>query len=323
LINEGGYPYRVATASTWCHRLVAGLDEHDFHLVTIVDGPLQRSYPVLTNNPSLTPVPLAGRPVAPEKGPARTQHRRAATHAAVLLCRGMLDDSPHGATMFRTALRRLTGLAADGTHPLVGVPLAQVLLDAWRTAAGSGRTSLARITMADAEIAGYLLESSLRVLSVAPPEVELCHVVDGGLATLVALGARWRAGVPYVVTEHDAYLRAELAERVGPRPGVRAVLLRFLRALNRPRSSPRANGCAGGRFTTTRTAAGCGWCRPGSIRRTIRGWTTRRTTPSWPGSGPPRSCPCSGRRSGRCARRCPTPGWSWSDPGRPGRCPTG
>jgi glycosyltransferase involved in cell wall biosynthesis len=233
LINEGGYPYRVATASTWCHRLVAGLDEHDFHLVTIVDGPLQRSYPVLTNNPSLTPVPLAGRPVAPEKGPARTQHRRAATHAAVLLCRGMLDDSPHGATMFRTALRRLTGLAADGTHPLVGVPLAQVLLDAWRTAAGSGRTSLARITMADAEIAGYLLESSLRVLSVAPPEVELCHVVDGGLATLVALGARWRAGVPYVVTEHDAYLRAELAERAGPRPGVRAVLLRFLRALNR------------------------------------------------------------------------------------------
>ena len=63
LINEGGYPYRVATAGTWCHRLVAGLDEHDFHLVTIVDATLRRTYPVLTNNPSLTPVPLTGRSV--------------------------------------------------------------------------------------------------------------------------------------------------------------------------------------------------------------------------------------------------------------------
>lgn len=233
LINEGGYPYRVATTGTWCHRLVAGLVEHDFHLVTIVDGPQRRSYPVLINNPSLTAVPLAGRPVAPEKGPARTQHRRAATHAAVLLCRGMLDDSPHGLAMFRSALRRLTGLAADGTHPLAGVPLAQVLLDAWRATCGSGRTSLARITVADAEIAGYLLESCLRALSVPPPEVELCHVVDGGLATLVALGTHWRTGVPFVVTEHDTYLRADPVERAGRRPGVRAVLLRFLRALTR------------------------------------------------------------------------------------------
>ena len=233
LINEGGYPYRLATTGTWCHRLAAGLDEHDFHLVTIVDGHPRRSYPVLTNSPSLTPVPLTGRPMAPEKGPARAQHRRAATHAAVLLCRGMLDDSPHGTAMFRSALRRLTGLAADGTHPLAGVPLAPVLLDAWRAAGGSGRTALARISVADAEIAGDLLENSLRALSVPPPEVELCHAVDGGLATLVALGTRWRTGVPFVVTEHDAYPHADLVERADGRPGVRAVVLRFLRALTR------------------------------------------------------------------------------------------
>jgi glycosyltransferase involved in cell wall biosynthesis len=233
LINEGGYPYRVSTASTWCHRLVAGLDEHDFHLVTIVDGPDRRTYPVLTNNPSLTAVPVTGRQLAPDKGPARTQHRRAATHAAVLLCRGMLDDSPHGAAMFRSALRRLTALAADGTHPQAGVPLAEVLLDAWRAAGGAGRTPLVRISVADAEAAASLLEHATRALSVPPPEVELCHVVDGGLATLVALGARWRSGVPYLVTEHDAYLHAPLVARAGPRPGVRAVLLRFLRALTR------------------------------------------------------------------------------------------
>jgi glycosyltransferase involved in cell wall biosynthesis len=229
LINEGGYPYQVATAGTWSHRLVAGLDEHDFHLVTIVDGPVRRSYPVLTNNPSLTPVPLAGRPNVPERGPARAQHVRAATHAAVLLCRGMLDDSPYGVGMFRAALYRLAGLAADGTHPLAGVPVADVLLDAWR-AAGGGGASLARICVADAEVAAVLLESATRVLSVPLPEVELCQVVDGGLATLVALGIRWRTGAPFVLTEHRTYLTAPLVDRA-PTPGVRAVLLRFLRAL--------------------------------------------------------------------------------------------
>lgn len=233
LINEGGYPYRVATAGTWCHRLVAGLDENDFHLVTVVDTTLRRTYPVLTNNPSLTPVPVTGRPNAPEKGPARTQHRRAATHATVLLCRGMLDDTPHGVAMFRAGLRRLAALAADGTHPQAGVPLADVLLDAWRAAGGVARTPLVRINVAEAEAAARLLESATRVLSAPPPDVELCHVVDGGLATLVALGARWRAGIPYLITEHDAYLHAPLVGRAGPRPGVRAVLLRFLRALTR------------------------------------------------------------------------------------------
>jgi glycosyltransferase involved in cell wall biosynthesis len=212
---------------------VAGLDEHDFHLVTVVDGQPRRGYPVLTNNPSLTPVPVGGRPIAPDKGPGRTQHCRAATHAAVLVCRGMLDDSPHGATMFRAGLRRMAALAADGTHPQAGVPLAEVLMDAWRAAAGAGRTALVRISVADAEAAAGLLERATRALSVPPPEVELCHVVDGGLATLVALGARWRAGIPFLVTEHDAYLHAPMVARAGPLPGVRAVLLRFLRALTR------------------------------------------------------------------------------------------
>jgi glycosyltransferase involved in cell wall biosynthesis len=57
--------------------------------------------------------------------------------------------------------------------------------------------------------------------------------VDGGLATLVALGAKWRAGVPFVLTEHDLYLHGPLMHRAGGRPAVRAVLLRFLRALTR------------------------------------------------------------------------------------------
>ncbi len=248
LINEGGYPYRAGPVATWCHRLVRGLDEHDFHLATIVEAPTPRACPPLVNTPTLTPIPLTGRAVAPAKGPPLLQHQRAATHAAVLLCRGMLEETAHGAAMFRSALRRLAGLAADGIHPLVGVPLPAVLLDAWRAAGGAGTggpgaglpvagrppaAALPRPTLRDGQIAADLMEAATRALSTPVPAAELTHAVDGGLATLVALGAKWRAGVPYVVTEHDLYLHGPLMRRAGARPAVRAVLLRFLRALTR------------------------------------------------------------------------------------------
>jgi len=182
-----------------------------------------------------------------------------------------------------------------------------------RAAGGNGRTSLARITVADAEIAECAAESSLRALSVPPPEVELCHVVDGGLATLVALGTRWRAGVPYVVTEHDAYLRAELVERAGPGGGTR-VLLRFLRALNRLGYAEAAAIIAPSermRRWALHHDADRRRLRvvpPGVDRRTIRGWTTRRTTPWWPGSGRPRSCPAPAGVRDAARDGCPRPG---------------
>jgi glycosyltransferase involved in cell wall biosynthesis len=226
LINEGTYPYGAGPVSTWCHRLVRGLAEHTFWLVGVVDRAPAPSYAVPPNVAGLSAVLRGGPPIGPDRPVEARQHGRLATHAAVLLCRGMFDDSPHSAAMFRSGLRRLAGLAADGTHPLAGVPLAAVLLDAWRATVDP---SLPPPTIGDAEQAAALLELAVRPLAAPVPEVDVCHAVHSGGSVLVALAGKWRDGVPYVLTEHDVYLAGSVD---GP-PAVRAVLLRFLRALTR------------------------------------------------------------------------------------------
>jgi len=243
LINDNMYPHRRTVGGTWCHRLVRGLGEHAFHLVTISDvAPAAPAYEPPANVISLTSIEIAGPSNAPRRGRPALAHRRPATHAAVLLCRSMLEDTPHSNAMFRSALRRLAVGGTHGTHPLGGVPLAAVLLDAWNAAhaphppapgATPPRPALPAPSAADAADAAFLLEQAVRPLATPMPLTELNHAADAGLSALVALGAKWRTGTPYVLTEHQPYLSAPLLDGTAGRPGVRAVLLRFLRALAR------------------------------------------------------------------------------------------
>jgi polysaccharide biosynthesis protein PelF len=227
LISEGTYPYRSGAVGTWCHRLVRGLEEHTFWLLCLADGTPAVRHPLPGNVAKLLTVPLRGAPVGPSRAVEVRQLARAATHAAVLLCRGMLTDSPE---MCRSGVRRLAGLAADGTHPLARVPLGAVLLDAWRA---TPDPLLPRPTVPDAEYAATVLELAVRPLAVRVPDVDLCHTVHNGRSLLVALAGKWREGIPFLFTEHEPYLVDPLLDKVGALPGARAVLLRFLRALSR------------------------------------------------------------------------------------------
>ena len=40
-----------------------------------------------------------------------------------------------------------------------------------------------------------------------PAGVDLVHANTNGLSSMVALAAKWRAGVPFLMTEHGVYLR--------------------------------------------------------------------------------------------------------------------
>ncbi len=235
LINEGTYPYGSGALGTWCQQLVRGLDEHAFWLVNLVEGRPPVAYPLPPNVARLTTIARGGAVVPPDGGTmpravALRQHRRLATHAAVLLCRGMFGESGHSAAMFRSGVRRLTDLAAGGVHPLVGIPLGAVLLDAWRAAVDG---PLPRPTIAAAENAAILLERAVRPLAAPPLDVEACHVVHSGGPVLVALAHLWRHGIPYVLTEHHGYGADPLLAAAAGHPDVQAVLHRFLRALTR------------------------------------------------------------------------------------------
>jgi glycosyltransferase involved in cell wall biosynthesis len=214
------------------------LPEHAFHLVTIGDQSSVLAYQPPTNTLTLTSITTAGRAIGPNHGGSARTHRRFATHAAVLLCRSMVSDTPHSLAMFRSSLRRLAIAGTNGTHPLHGVPLTAVLLDAWR--AGGTRTdatgpqpALPQPTPADAAQVAALLERTIRVLATPVATTDLNHAIDASLSALVAIGAKWRAGTPFVLTEHDTYLTSPVLADASGGPAVRAVFLRFLRALAR------------------------------------------------------------------------------------------
>ena len=137
--------------------------------------------------------------------------------------------------MFADGLRRLAELAADGAHPLHGAPLAEVLLDAWQAARSGRRRPCPGCRCATPRSPPTLLEHAVRPLAYRMPPVDLCHPAAAGLPVLVALAAKWRDGLPYLLTEHGVYLRERYLEYGGMPVAVKAVMLRFYRALARHR----------------------------------------------------------------------------------------
>ena len=238
LITEGTYPYVPGGVGTWCHQLVNGLDGHTFHVVALTGhgGAREAVHPLPPSVTAVDTYPLRDRPVGVSGRVARHRRRRSATAAAVLLCRGLLGEDPHSAGMFADGLRRLAELSADGSHPLAGTDLAEVLLDAWQasTLPAAGRPPLPRLSLRDARAAATLVEHAVRPLAYRMPPVDICHPAAAGLPVLVALAAKWRAGVPFLLTEHGVHLRERYLEHGGTRPvAVKTVLLRFHRALAR------------------------------------------------------------------------------------------
>lgn len=249
LLTGGGYPYRRDALGGWCRTLVAGLTGHAFHLVTLTDRePLSTpAYPVPANVVSAQVVsyagprrrrlrvppgvvPFAGRPAQPPG------ERDDAAAAAVLLCRGLLDDAEHGAETFAHGLRRLSVIAGSDDAPLTGVPLADALLDAWRTGRESpavDRMPLPRLSVRDARTAATLLRHVTGALTVRPPDADLLHCVGGTTPLLAALAGRWRTGTPLLLTEARAPTARHRWTDERLSPVVRTILRRFRRAVAR------------------------------------------------------------------------------------------
>ncbi|GAA2619112.1 GT4 family glycosyltransferase PelF [Dactylosporangium fulvum] len=234
LVNEGTYPYVTGGVSTWCDQLVRGLSEVRWDLVAIVGTEPDRPATELPGNVrSLTAVPVWGAP-----RPARGRPERAAAR----LCRGMLGSTAADLVIFSEGLRELAALAQEkkarfgrgaGRHPLAGAPLADILLDAWARARLDG-IALPRLTLRDADEAAVLLEHALRPLAATlPADADLVHANANGLSSMVALAAKWRLGVPFLMTEHGVYLRERYLAAGEQSAGVKTALLRFHRALAR------------------------------------------------------------------------------------------
>jgi polysaccharide biosynthesis protein PelF len=76
---------------------------------------------------------------------------------------------------------------------LLGLPLADLLLDAWSAATHRG-VGLPRLTLREADEAAILLEHAVRPLAAVVPGVDVVHANANGLSSLVAMAAKWRSG---------------------------------------------------------------------------------------------------------------------------------
>ena len=242
LLTGGGYPYRRDALGGWCRTVVEGLAGIRFDLVTVTDRepPAAPAYRLPGNVASVRAVAL-GRDASGRDDRRRAAPDDAATAAALLLCRGLLGEQDNADAMVADGLRRLACETANGggvrrPELLAGVPLADVLQDAWRTGravAGDDRLPLPRLSVRDARTAAALLRHATRALAVPPPNADLIHCVGGTTPLLAALAGHWRNDTPLLLTEARTPVARSRPAEERLSPAVRTVLRRFRRAVAR------------------------------------------------------------------------------------------
>ncbi|MCY1140331.1 DUF3492 domain-containing protein [Actinoplanes sp. Pm04-4] len=229
MLTGGGYPYRRDALSGWCRTLVEGLRRFRFELLTVTDRepPPAPAYPLPLNVGSARAVAIPGAVasravIKNESRRERNERRRTEAElgqaAAGLLCRGLIREENDVGRAFADGLRRV----AERPSMLLSLPLADALLEAWRTG-----DDLPRLSMRDARTAANLLRHALGAVTVEVPAADLVHCVGGTTPLLSALGGRWRQGVPLLLTEARAAVARHKPHEDRLSPAVRTVLRRF------------------------------------------------------------------------------------------------
>ena len=246
LTAEGTYPHQYGGVSVWCDQLVRALPGHEFAVVALVaSGAEPVSWELPANVTELVTVPLWGPPPRPaRRRPAgwRAAPRRAVPAPVRDLIAALVGGEPGGEGI-GPVLRGLSEFARHSslTAALSSEAAVRLLCASWRErwpalpAVTGGPASppgqgAEPPTLHDAVTALQLTEHALRPLSGEPVRADLTHVVTNGLGTLPALTAKWRHGVPLIVSEHGVYLREQYLHLRRPPFGwpVKELYLRFL-----------------------------------------------------------------------------------------------
>jgi glycosyltransferase involved in cell wall biosynthesis len=252
LAAEGTYPHQFGGVSVWCDQLIRGLPQHEFTVIPLVaSGNEAIRWPLPDNVTSMATIPLWGRPPSV---PLRSRLRRGRDDSLLAeLIDVLLSPVGEAQGRFSDVMHRVFGYAQTRNlrAALSGDPAVSLLAAAWQQrwpeilpkattapsnwSAGQGEAGHERIvpTLGDAVVALQLLEHALRPFSHPPVQADVMHVVTNGLGVLPALAARWRYGLPMIVTEHGVYMREHYLHLRRSQFGwpVKDLYLRFLRRL--------------------------------------------------------------------------------------------
>ncbi|MEU0834636.1 glycosyltransferase [Streptomyces sp. NPDC005969] len=265
LLTDGGYPYATGESRLWCDRLVRGLMQHEFDLYALSRSAEQEAQGWVQLPPQVSRVRTAplwttgedvlsghagkgllARLVTGRGGRSygRRERDRFTAHFTALatsICTaGATAEADGGGStagaQFTDGLYGLAELARE--HGRLPVALrsesALRVLEAACRAPGTGRLVQAA-TVPDLLALAAELDRVLRPLSLdwydeeSLGAVDLCHAASGGAAALPGLLAKRFFGVPLLVTEHGAQLRAHYLAATAPPLGapVRALLAAF------------------------------------------------------------------------------------------------
>ncbi|MFE6284140.1 GT4 family glycosyltransferase PelF [Streptomyces sp. NPDC057877] len=232
LLTEGTYPHAHGGVSTWCHHLIHGIPDIDFHLISLTGtGREPLAWDLPPNVRQHTTVPTWGPRPGHRRPPYGAARRRFLDSYERFLL-SVLD--PRSARDFEDAFNELAHLARDGRLSAALRTEAALRSLMWIWTMPHLPTATARPSVHDALTATDLLEHALRPLAVRIPADSVAHATSSGLATLPALAARALDGVPFLLTEHGIYLRERYLgyRREAQRWPVKAFMLGFYRELN-------------------------------------------------------------------------------------------
>jgi glycosyltransferase involved in cell wall biosynthesis len=238
LVSEGTYPFAMGGVSVWCDQLIRGLHDYEWEMIALtVDGSERSVWEAPDNLMGIRTVPLWG--------PRPKWGRRWGQPGAELLdaYRCFITAIARPVSRERQAVMQQRREFADALHALFDTVGARGSLDRVLT----GRRALAvlletwqelrptqKLSLGDALEASWLLERMLQPLwSEISADVDLVHASMNGLSMLLALGAKWRLGVPVIMSEHGIYLRERYLEAASDQSSsaLKAIKIGFFRGL--------------------------------------------------------------------------------------------
>lgn len=230
LVTEATYPHKHGGVSVWCDRLIRGMNEVDFEIVSLCDDEREKAvWELPPNVAGLSFVPL-GMVSAVRRGRPSRRARSDFAAAVETFVLSLSGEPGPGTPSFVGALEGLY----RATRPVAldeGMWMADTFdafAGAWnrismpRSFPDSGGVSLATTIRA---IGAFI--PLLRPFDYTPAPAEIVHVTANGLAMVVGLAHKWEHGSPIVLTEHGVYLRERYLAPASGSLAVRQLQLRF------------------------------------------------------------------------------------------------
>ncbi len=211
LVTEGTYPLTDGGVSTWCDLLIRGLPHVTFDIVALSGvGTEPSRWDAPSNAGVLLQHGVWGRP------PSWRRRRRAASFVNPLqrelhyFWRSVLNPFPDAQSAgLRASLRRLIAMddETDIAACLANADSSRALAQAWNEFAQDQK--LPKMSVADAVAVASIVDRTLALLSLRPPESDLVHATANGPCGLIGLAVKWRHDTPLILTEHGIYLREQ------------------------------------------------------------------------------------------------------------------